>query len=218
MEQANNQVQKREQQTSVEAYKPNLKVALQKGDKGSVSAILRSFKAQHGAINYPAVFSIPTEQRLTKMAENDFAGTLTIVSAGVTLAMESLNLKYPMNALQIVDLAEAIIDTASEDNLSLEDLMLFMQQLSMGKYHPLYESMDVAKFMEKFEIYREARHQAVLSYRENKHYEHRALGDATRTAKPASALDVHLAEFSTKLQAYKDELHEQRAENKRNRK
>lgn len=209
----NSQVLKQEQQTSVEAYKPNLKVALQTGDKVAVQTILRSFKTQQGGVNYPVVFSIPTPERIAKLAENDFAGTLTIVAAGVTLAMEALNLKNPMNPLQIVDLADAIIDTAEEDNLALEDLMLFLQNLTRGKYNPLYESMDVAKFMEKFEIYRQERHEAVAEYRENKHLELTALGDASRTAKPASALDEHLAEFNTKLQNYKDELHLKKREN-----
>lgn len=211
----NNQIQTQEQQKSVEVYKPNLKFALLKVDKGSVQAILRGFKTQSGAVNFPAIFAIPTDQRIAKMAEIDFAETLRTVAAGVTLAMEALNLKYPMNGLQIVDLSDAIIDTSSEDNLSLEDLMLFLQNLTRGKYNPLYESMDVAKFMEKFEIFRQERHEAVVEWRENKHLEYKALGDPNRTGKQASALDVHLSEFNTKLQAYKDELHETKQELKR---
>lgn len=142
------------------------------------------------------------------MAQNDFSGTLTTITAGVTLAMESLNLKQPMNPLQILDLSEAIIDTAEDDNLSLEDLMLFLQGLVRGKYSPLYESMDIPKFMEKFEIYREERHRAILEYRENKHLEFKALGDPTRVAKPETAFEEHLSQFTTKLANMKDELKE----------
>lgn len=198
--------------------KPNLKAALQKGDKIAVQSILKSFKTDQGGINYPAVFSIPTGERIFILAKNDFAGTLTIIAAGVTLAMESLNLRTPMTALQIIDLSDAIIDTAGEDNLALEDLMLFLQNLTRGKYNPLYESMDVAKFMEKFEIYRQERHEAIAEYRENKHLELTSLGDASRTSKPASALDEHLAEFNTKIQTMKDELHLKNRELKESRK
>lgn len=214
----NNQVQKPEQPTFVEVYKPNLKAALQKGDKISVQSILKSFKTDQGGINYPAIFSIPTDERIFILAKNDFPGTLTIIAAGVTLAMEALNLRTPMTALQIIDLSDAIIDTAGEDNLALEDLMLFLQNLTRGKYNPLYESMDVAKFMEKFEIYRQERHEAIAEYRENKHLELTALGNANRTSKPASALDEHLAEFNIKIQTMKDELHLKNRELKESRK
>lgn len=209
-----NQVSKTGQPTSVVVYKPNLKAELQRGDKQAVQLILRDFKTPNGAANFPVLFSIPTENRLAKMAENDFTETLSLVTAGVTLAMEALNLRTPMNPLQILDLSEAIIDTASDDNLSLEDLMLFLQNLTRGKYNPLYESMDVSKFMEKFEIYREQRHRAILEYRENKHLEFKALGNADRSGTQASPLDTHLSEYSTKLQSIKDELHEQKRENK----
>ena len=188
------------------AYKPNLKNALQTGNKAQLQVVLRDFKTQGGSVNYPAIFSIPSEQRLAKMAENDFAGTLSLVTVGVTLALEQLNLKFPMNALQILDLSESILDTSGEDNLSLEDLMLFLQQLTRGKYSPLYESMDVPKFMEKFELYREERHRAMVQLRENKHLEFKALGDPTRSIKPETAFEEHLSQFTTKLSHMKDEL------------
>lgn len=188
------------------AYKPNLKNALQTGNKAQLQVVLRDFKTQGGSVNYPAIFSIPSEQRLAKMAENDFSGTLSLVTVGVTLALEQLNLKFPMNALQILDLSESILDTSGEDNLSLEDLMLFLQQLTRGKYSPLYESMDVPKFMEKFELYREERHRAMVQLRENKHLEFKALGDPTRSTKPETAFEEHLSQFTTKLSHMKDEL------------
>ena len=179
---------------------------MQTGNKAQLQVVLRDFKTQGGSVNYPAIFSIPSEQRLAKMAENDFAGTLSLVTVGVTLALEQLNLKFPMNALQILDLSEAILDTSGEDNLSLEDLMLFLQQLTRGKYSPLYESMDVPKFMEKFELYREERHRAMVQLRENKHLEFKALGDPTRSTKPETAFEEHLSQFTTKLSHMKDEL------------
>jgi len=140
------------------------------------------------------------------MAKNDYSEALTIVSAAITMSMGLLNLKQPMNALQIVDLADALLDSAAEDNLALEDLVLFLQQLTRGKYNPLYESMDVPKFMEKFEIYREERHKAVLEMRENQHLEFKGLGDPTRATKPETAFEEHLQQYSQKLQAKNDEI------------
>lgn len=179
---------------------------MQQKSGGQVQTILRQYKTNTGAANYPALFSVPTEQRLAKMAENDYGEAITIVTAGITMAMENLNLKTPMTPIQIVDLADAILDSSVEDNLALEDLVLFLQNLARGKYNPLYESMDVPKFMEKFDIYRQERYEAVLEYRENKHLEYKGLGDPTRSTKPETAFDEHLQSYTNKLQEKNDEI------------
>jgi len=88
-----------------------------------------------------------------------------------------------MNADQIVELAETILDSSNEDRLALEDVILFLQGLIRGKYGALYESMDIPKFMEKFEVYREARHQALVRIKEERHSNYVASGDATRWSK-----------------------------------
>jgi hypothetical protein len=183
-----------------------LKNALLKKDSSEISSILRQFKTPTGGANFPALFSVPVGERLPAMAKNNFNEALTIVSAAVTSAMSLLNLRLPMTDDQVIDLADALLDSAAEDNLALEDLVLFLQQLTRGKYNPLYESMDLAKFMEKFEIYRETRWKAVLKYNENKHLEYKSLGDPTRTTKPETAFDEHLQSYSNKLQAKNDEI------------
>ena len=182
-----------------------------------IPALLRQFKTPTGAENFPALLSIPSSQRLAKMAENDYGETVVIVSAALTMSMGLLNLKMPMNDLQIVDLADAIVDTCAEDNLALEDLMLFLQNLVRGKYNPLYESMDVAKFMEKFEIYRQERYTATIQMHEIRHLEYKGMGNVERTGIKNTAFDEHLSQFTTKLANMKDELHEAKQELKRSR-
>jgi len=95
------------------------------------------------------------------MAKKDYAQIAVLISAGLTLAFESMNLARPMKPAQIADLAEIIIESANEDNLSIEDVVLFLQKLTQGDYGPLYESMDIPKFMQTFEVYRENRFQAM---------------------------------------------------------
>lgn len=186
---------------------------MRSGDKIGVQAALKPFKTDAGAENFPAIFSIPTEQRLAKMAENDFREAMTLVTAAVTLAMESLNLKNPMTPIQVVDLAGAILDSAKEDNLSLEDLMLFLQNLVRGKYNPLYESMDVAKFMEKFEIYRQERHRALLELKENNHMELKGIGNANRTG-TVDPLAEHFSKMANQLSNLRQTVKELRNENR----
>ena len=98
-----------------------------------------------------------------------------IVTAGLTMALESMNLSRPMNEAQVMDLSMMIIETAAEDNLALEDVILFLQNLVRGQYGALYESMDIPKFMEKFELYRQDRHESFMRIREEQHSQHKAL-------------------------------------------
>lgn len=161
---------------------PSVIDAVRKGNKQLINQVLRNYKLQNGAPNFLNLFSINSSLRLPALAKQDYEGTLDVVVAGVTLAVESMNLKRPMTGEQINDLAEELIDTSSEDNLSLEDVILFMQRLVRGQYGELYDSMDIPKFMEKFELYRQERHSEIVRIRENEHLQSKSLGDPTRSS------------------------------------
>lgn len=154
--------------------------ALQVKDKLEVNALLRTYKNERGQTNFPALFSIPSSQRLPEIARQDFKLAHTVISVGLTFCFESMNLTRPMSADQIIDLSDAIIETSAEDNLSLEDLLLFMQKLSRGEYGPMYEGMDIPKFMQHFDVYREQRWQAIQAVREEQAAQHGASADKRR--------------------------------------
>jgi hypothetical protein len=183
------------------------------GNKQQISVALRQFKEPSGLIKFNEVLSIPTENRITKLAENDFGKVSMIIVAGLTLAFEGMNLKRGMNAIQILDLSEAIIDTAAEDNLALEDLMLFLQKLVRGEYAPMYESLDIPKFMEKFEIYREQRHQELHRIRYEKEAQYKTVGDAGRTSK-TDELGEHFSSMANRLSTLNSQLKAAKEENK----
>lgn len=114
-------------------------------------------------INFSAVLSV--NERLPQMYKQDPDNVIICLTAALFMAFESMNLARPMNDGQIIDLVDTILDSSSEDYLSLEDIVLFLQGLVRGKYGPLYESMDMPKFMDKFEIYRQERHEALINHR-----------------------------------------------------
>lgn len=143
------------------------------GNKQEVNIILKEFKQPDGNVYYPALFAIPSDYRLTTMAAKDYRKVAGIVTVGLTNAFESMNLSRPMKAAQIMDLTDTVLESAGEDNLSLEDLMLFMQKLTRGEYGSMYESMDIPKFMEKFEIYREERFKAITNIRDEQAAQHK---------------------------------------------
>lgn len=128
------------------------------------------------------------------------------------MAFEAMNQKRGMNEFQILNLAEEIIDTSSEDNLSFEDLMLFLQNLVRGKYKIAYESFDIPKFMELFEIYRQERHKTILELRENQHLQFKALGDANRSFSQ-DALSEHFGNFANTMSTMRENMKELKKEN-----
>lgn len=182
-------------------------------DKMQVSVILRDYKTDAGAVNFNAVLAIPRTQRIPQLAQEDFRKTIALMTVALYSAFEGMNLKRGMNDIQILDLAEMIIDTSSEDNLSLEDLMLFLQKLVRGEYGVNYESMDIPKFMDKFEIYRELRWQQLNEIRRNEHLKLKSEGETQRASKN-DELSEHFASMGDRMSELKNELKKTRQENK----
>lgn len=189
--------------------------AVRAGNKQQVNLILREYKLQNGAPNFIKLFDIPNSSRIRDLAKINFEDTSDLIVAGITLAMENMNLKRGLTPSQVNDLAEEIIDTSNDDNLAIEDLILFLQALTRGKYGELYESMDIIKFMGLFEKYRDDRWQEWVGFKEAEHAQYKTLGDPGRSEGKASALDEHLSSFTQKLQVKNDEIKSLRAERKR---
>lgn len=190
-----------------------MKDVIQAGDKRSINIVLRDFKTDNGLVKYESVLAIPFENRIANMAKKDFVQTSMIIVSAIHLAMESMNLKRSMTADQEIDLAEAIIDTSVEDWLALEDLMLFLQKLTRGEYGTLYESMDIPKFMEKFELYREDRHQNNIRIKEEIHIQRKKQGDTGRNTVP-DELSEHFSSIGERISEMKSRISSLNEENK----
>lgn len=189
---------------------------METGNKREMSLILRQYKLQTGATDFPAILSIPSSDRIATMAKNDFAGVNALIGGALTVAFEAMNFKRSFTADQIWDLSEAIIDTSGEDNLAFEDLMIFLQNLVWGKYDMSHESIDIPKFMKYFEIYRQERYEALMDYRENEHLALKDSGKVDRSTKPETAFEEHLQSYARKLQEKNDEIKLLRKERNKN--
>lgn len=173
---------------------------------------MREYKGNGGVIKYENVLSIPFDNRICKLAEKDYKSVSMAISAALHLAFEGMNLKRGMTPDQEIDLAEAIIDTSAEDYLALEDLLLFLQKLVRGEYGVLYESMDIPKFMDKFEIYRQERHENLMRIKTERHIQHKKLGDTGRS-NTIDELGQHFSGFAEKISVMSSELKHLRKEN-----
>lgn len=151
---------------AIEHYRKPLLLALETNDKDGIRLALEPYKSG-ASNNYLALLSI--KQRLTELAKSDYKRTAAVVTVALKRAFDTMNLIRPMSVDQILELTEVILDSSNEDFLALEDVVLFLQGLTRGKYGKLYESMDIPKFMELFEVYREERHQALLKHRDDEY-------------------------------------------------
>lgn len=125
--------------------------------------------------------NIPKEQRLPQIAK--MYGTdkiATVLGKQITKTLLNFNLRVGMNSEQIYDLSLALIETAEEDNLAVEDIMLFLDGLPKFKYGKVYDRMDMPTFFEMLEVYREQRHQAFVNAREEQHAQFKSMGDSNR--------------------------------------
>lgn len=188
---------------------------MESGNRLMIANILDKFKHKGGLVDYVMLGAIPPTDRLPYLAETDLPRAVALITIALTMAFENINVKNGMTNDQIVNLAEEIINSASEDDLAVQDVTLFLQGLVRGKFGKLYESLDVPKFMQFFEEYRNERYRTVMEWKENKHEEYKNLGDREVQGLKTSALDQHLSEFTTKLQARNDEIKELREERKR---
>lgn len=172
--------------------------------------ILKQYKLPNGSANFPALFYVPTSERLPAMAKRDFDSTLKLIIGAVAMALKSMGIKRSLNEFQILTLAEEIIDTSDEDNLSLEDLVLFLQYLSRGKYGNI-DDLSIPRFFNLFEIYRQERHSTRLNMLENEHLQYKGMGDTNRMTN-SDPLAEHFNKLGSSLHELRMSLNQQKKE------
>ena len=155
--------------------------AMAVGSSGELHNQMCRYK-ERGEPNHLAVMqNIPKDQRLPQIAK--MYGTdkiATVLGKQITKTLLNFNLRVGMNSEQIYDLSLALIETAEEDNLAVEDIMLFLDGLPKFKYGKVYDRMDMPTFFEMLEVYREQRHQAFVNAREEQHAQFKSMGDSNR--------------------------------------
>lgn len=154
-----------------------------KGSKGEVFNELCRFKEKGEALPLKIIELVPVNERLpalAKMYGNDkIAG---ILSLSITSALNNFNLRVAMTPDQIANLSYAILDEAEQDQLAIQDVLLFLDGMVKYKYGKVYDRMDMPTFFEMLEKYREERHLAFMNGKDEAHAQFKAMGDSNRTS------------------------------------
>lgn len=151
--------------------------SLHQGDKISITNHLNKFKS-NGIIQFEKVMMLPSSERMPALAKTeDGRGDLLIaLTAALKSAFNNFNLKFAMNEDQIIELADQIIDQSYEDNLAIEDVLLFLQGLLTSNYGKVYDRMDIPLFFEFFEKYRQKRHDQLIILRDEQQTQAKTMG------------------------------------------
>lgn len=157
--------------------KPLLELLLTGNSRTEVNNYLSEYKEQ-GIVDFKKVLQIPSVNRIPELIKksNGRVQVLTALAASLKSAFSNLNMKYGFNEDQIVELADKIIDTSHEDNLSIEDVLLFLQKMLLSEYGKLDYKFDIPFFFEIFENYRLERRVSLLNYRDEQAAQHKAMG------------------------------------------
>jgi hypothetical protein len=145
--------------------------------------MLKPFVTSTGGTNYLSLMRVPSSERLPELAKKGRVSVHKILAAQIEFMMKYFNLKQGLSLDQIFILADLIIDESEADNLSLQDVYLFLHKLATGKMGPIYQSLDIPRFMELFQIHRDERIEALQAYRDEEHAQFKGMGDSDRWSK-----------------------------------
>lgn len=153
------------------------------GNSGVVFNELCRFKEKGEVLPMKIIEFVPVSERLPALAKlygNDKIAA--VLSKSITRALNNFNLRVAMTPEQIADLSYAILDEAEQDQLAIQDLLLFLEGMVKYKYGKVYDRMDMPTFFEMLEKYREERHLAYMNGKEEAHAQFKAMGDSNRTS------------------------------------
>lgn len=128
-------------------------------------------------VSYRKVLELPLAERIPALilqpGKRD--EILTALTASLKSAFGNINVRLSMNEEQVVELADMIIDQSHEDQLGMEDVLLFLGDLLQGKMGRVNDRMDIPTFFSLFEEYRQCRHIEMKSFKAEIEAQHRAL-------------------------------------------
>lgn len=171
------------------------------GSTGQVHNEMCRYKDKGNPMPLAIIENIPVSSRLPALAATYGTDKIAaVVAKAINKTLSNFNLRVGMNADQILELAYALIDSAGEDQLAFEDIMLFLDGIIKSKYGKVYDRMDMPTFFEMLEVYREQRHQAYINRKDEQDAQFKGSGDTNRMS-----LDTEKEAFREAMKSYMKE-------------
>ena len=154
---------------------------LVKGTSGEVHIEMCRYKDKGEPLYLKVLEIVPVSERLPALSKiygvEKMTGVLTVL---ITKTLNNFNLRVGMNPEQITQLSYSLLESAEEDQLAIQDIVLFLDGMLKYKWGKVYDRMDMPTFYEMLEVYREQRHKAFMSKKEEDSTQFKAYGDTNR--------------------------------------
>jgi hypothetical protein len=154
-----------------------------KGNSGELFNEMCRYKEKGEPLPMKVIELVPVSERLPALAKLYGIDKITnVLSIAITKALNNFNLRVTMTPEQIMQLAYSLIEEAEQDQLAIQDILLFLEGMIKYKYGKVYDRMDMPTFFEMLEKYREQRHLDFMNGKEEAHAQFKAMGDSNRTS------------------------------------
>jgi hypothetical protein len=160
------------------------------------SLTLQNFQLEEG-VDFDGLLSIPLKTRIPGLVEEYGNKRMHRM---VTLILKEFchSIKLPkskkLTETKTSVCACDLMLAAYEDQLGLEDLIVFFERAKLGKYGPFKKMLTHYSIMEKLEQYRQERYKAFLLIRERQEAERKSEGPQERISPEPTAIK-HLFEL-----------------------
>jgi Holliday junction resolvase RusA-like endonuclease len=187
--------------------------AMVKGHHEQVSEIARHY-TQAGSVDFTKLLSISLHGRIPNLTHvYGYEAIHKLIAALLKAFNDAMNLIRPMTDEQIFDCSEALVMTTEEDQLSIEDYVLFFKGAKEGKYGKILDRMDQQTVFMMLEEYRDQRHKQFIKIKEEKQIAHKTTGITERTNQP-NPIAESMVQLGGRLNQMKEQLREQREINR----
>ena len=175
-------------ETPKKFYRPNLNTL----EYGIISNLVVQQYGQNGEVKWDALLSIPLTERIPGLIHSYGKKTmhklLVMILKEFTNALPLTKIKK-MTDTRIAIAACEVMLTSWEDQLSLEDLILFLQKAKAGHYGAIKNMSHPVQLLTLMEPFRQARHEAYQKMKEAQHQAYKGLGDEEKSASNPTSLN-----------------------------
>ena len=152
-----------------------------KGTSGEIHIEMCRYKDKGEPLYVKVLELVPVSERLPALSKLYGPEKMTgVLSVLITKTLNNFNLRVGMNPEQITQLSYSLIESAEEDQLAIQDIVLFLDGMLKYKWGKVYDRMDMPTFYEMLEVYRNERHKAFMSKKEEESTQFKAYGDTNR--------------------------------------
>lgn len=152
-----------------------------------ITNLVQQQYTKDGAVSFPLLLSIPLQDRIPALIQEfgvkRMYHLLLMIVKAFCFSLPIAKTKKLTETRMSVCACDLIL-TAQEDQLSLEDIIVFFERAKSGKYGAIKSLLSHYQVMALLDKYRMERHEAYMKIKEERHEELKASGPTERTEEP----------------------------------